>query len=406
MDGNCSMWRVRIPAKALVRRGHTVTESSLFEPLAPQGTDGLPYNCPPLAEIDLFVYQRPTMIEHAEEIAHLRELGFPVIVDNDDLFMPGCLPPDNPAFYVFHPKVKFKGDKTDEPNRRMQNMHICMRAANLLTVATPKLAEEYKRLNKRIIVLPNCWDDTNPNWQQPNHTKPPLYQGRFTIFFGGSMTHIGDVATVSREIEAFLADHGNAEIFIAGDKRLMNLFLAVNDGQKRFQPPVPFDQYPLIVKQSDIIIAPLREIRFNESKSDIRLLEAGLAESPWVASTMPAYQQWEKGGLLARRPRDWPKLLQRLYNDPELRQSLAAEGHQKALSRAISANIQLWERAYERAIDSALATTEQTKYKLWYIRRTPANRITEVQKGRAIYHALRNHFGEVSYARMVEATRK
>lgn len=358
-DGNCGAWRVETPAKALYRLGHDASRSNSLKPLVPEGMIDDPRikpNCPNLEKIDLVVWQRPTTPNHLGEILQLRDnFGIPVIVEIDDLFLKGSLPPDNPAFTIYHPKAvptkTYNAAKVgltiipEGKNTRMEYLHKGFRVADAITVTTQELADFYRPFNREIYVLPNCWDDTNQNWSVPI----PGHEGIY-IYFGGSMTHLGDLSLLKGTLETVFKDHDNVKLVVAGDPRVLDLF-DIPQEKKLFLGFRDYSEYPLLVRQADIILAPLRDIQFNHGKSDIRVLEAGLCGVPWIGSPLPPYKQWKVGGLLADRPRDWIAGLNRLIKDPDLRASLGKEGFEKARTRAMSANISRWVDTYEKVIE-------------------------------------------------------
>lgn len=105
--------------------------------------------------------------------------------------------------------------------------------------------------------------------------------------------------------------------------------LAFHD-RYRFKPWAPIREYAnrYASWSWDIAIAPLDENRFNNSKSNIKMLEAAALKIPCLVSNVTPYIEFcSLGGpeltwLLCHNIEDWRVKLTRLINDPELRQKL------------------------------------------------------------------------------------
>ena len=87
---------------------------------------------------------------------------------------------------------------------------------------------------------------------------------------------------------------------------------------------VPFEDYPtkLASLNLDLAVAPLERNRFNEAKSNLRLLEYGILGWPTIASDIHPYQQ----GPVCRVPNNpaaWIRAVRERVQDPD---ALAREG--------------------------------------------------------------------------------
>ena len=121
---------------------------------------------------------------------------------------------------------------------------------------------------------------------------------------------------------------------IAGDISAYHYFEgSLPDEKILFLPFINFDDYPFLISHFDVVISPLRKSAYNMSKSDFRLVEAGARKIPWIASHIPAYEEWAEGGIYAEKGGDWYKALKLLYQDSELRSRLGEAGWQKAKTR-------------------------------------------------------------------------
>ncbi|MBL8055340.1 MAG: tetratricopeptide repeat protein [Anaerolineales bacterium] len=306
--------RLTVPARALAAGGARV---KVGRALAAED----------LAQHDVFVFSRPQLSEALfSGLAAARQAGKRVVVDLDDDFH--HLPADHPGYPHVGP-----GNPAS-----LQRLEAALAQADLLIVATPGLAERYGPLARRVAVIPNGWGQANPLWDKP---APP----RTTVNIGwaGTATHREDVLPLRNELVRLAREHSQVQIVIGGDPRLYEAFAALPEKRRLFLPMVPFDDYPFLLAHFDILLAPLRANAFNDAKSDIKLLEAGIRRIPWVASPRPAYQAWGVGGLWAEKPAEWYAALQQLVGDPDRRRALGQAGRQQAETREAAVIAGAWQ---------------------------------------------------------------
>ncbi|HIQ05787.1 MAG TPA: glycosyltransferase family 1 protein [Anaerolineae bacterium] len=309
-----SPYRLLMPAEALRERGYEVRVSQVF-------------NIADIAHYDLFVFSRSLNWMWMQACV---DAGKPIVLDLDDNFH--RLPPHHPD----HMHFRANG------SQRLRALEAGLRLTSLLTVTTPELASFYRPVVTAVAVLPNCWTRSNPAWKA---LSPP----RATINLGwaGTPTHRWDVAMIVGPVTRLLKERPQVKLVIGGDRTVYDFFAHLPVAQRGFVPFLPFDRYPEMLAQFDILLAPLQDNDFNRAKSDVKLMEAGLRRIPWVASPIPAYQRWDAGGLLASTPDEWYERLKLLVDDPALRQYLGQEGYRKALKREIRLQVDHWITAYE-----------------------------------------------------------
>ncbi len=101
-------------------------------------------------------------------------------------------------------------------------------------------------------------------------------------------------------------------------------------------PPVPFARYMALLAESDIGIAPLEPTLFNNSKSNIKFLEAAVLELPAICSPRAHFTDAMRdgeNGLLADTEEAWFDAICRLADDAGLRARLGDAALQTALAR-------------------------------------------------------------------------
>ncbi len=316
-SGEVSDFRLHLPARWLKRIGF----NARFV-LYPQPQE--------IGSADVVVFLRPHIRrESMQALAECVRKGKTIIVDIDDDFH--NIPVHHPGYYHCGP---------GNPNI-LRALELAIGAASVLVVSTPILGERYGSLARRVQIIPNGWDDENPNWEQP----APPHQ-RVNIGWAGTATHREDILLVRNELLHFLRSHPEVTLVIGGDSQIFELFKPLPEPQKVFLPFRPHNEYPLMLANFDILLAPLANTRFNQAKSDIKLVEAGARRLPWVASPLPAYQSWGVGGIFAETPSSWGDALSTLVRDSQLRQQLGAAGRKKSEARNREV-VSLWSNLLE-----------------------------------------------------------
>ena len=96
---------------------------------------------------------------------------------------------------------------------------------------------------------------------------------------------------------------------------------------------MPPDSYGSMYSNMDIAIAPLQMNDFNDSKSDIKVAEAGRYKVPLICSDVGCYNETIKNGktgyLIApgASKRDWIKVLTKVIKDHKLREEMGKNLH-------------------------------------------------------------------------------
>ncbi len=106
----------------------------------------------------------------------------------------------------------------------------------------------------------------------------------------------------------------------------------------------------------DIGIAPLADVAFNRSRSNIKLKEYAAAGVPWLASRIGPYAEMgeQQGGRLVPDHR-WYEEISRLLDKPRERRKLAKQASRWAATQTLVAHVGTWEAALSTAIQHARA---------------------------------------------------
>jgi hypothetical protein len=164
--------------------------------------------------------------------------------------------------------------------------------------------------------------------------------------WAGTITHQQDVELIREPLQRILAAYPQTRLVIGGDPQVYALFADIPEAQRIFYPFVSAAEYPRLLAEFDILLAPLRLNAFNQAKSDLKLLEAGIRRIPWVASPTAPYRAWANGGLLASTTADWERALAQLVENATVRTQLGAQGHEQALTREAQVLAPRWAEVF------------------------------------------------------------
>jgi O-antigen biosynthesis protein len=149
--------------------------------------------------------------------------------------------------------------------------------------------------------------------------------GKVCILYGsGTRTHDADFASIAPALRRVAMENPNVEIVLVGELNPPPALLDLDD-RLRQMPACRYPEYLALLAASDIAIAPLSPVRFNDAKSNIKFLEAASVGVPSVCSPRSAFVhavRHNETGLLAETPDEWHQSLMALVADPDLRRRM------------------------------------------------------------------------------------
>jgi len=221
----------------------------------------------------------------------------------DDLFR--NLPETHPH-YRFHQR---------EGEVRMRDaVSMC----NRLIVSTQPLADAYQQYCPDVVVMPNCLNDEA--WGAFFH-EPPV-RNRLRIGWAGAAQHLGDLNMIEDVVAALAPDVD--WVFMGMCPNSLRPYV------HEFHPFVSYAEYPakLAMLDLDIAIAPLEDNTFNESKSNLRLLEYGAMGWPVVCSDVYPFRSDDPPVVrLGNQSTDWIAALRQLMASRAERRRLGTQLH-------------------------------------------------------------------------------
>ncbi len=228
---------------------------------------------------------------------------------------------------------------------RSQAYTAALSLAHTVTTPSELLAASLRGIAASVRVLPDAWSSENPLWQKPPKPRPSLHLG-----WVAQTGQLEDLLLVRRYLVRILREFENTRILILGDPQAYRLFETLPENRRLYLPAVEPQEFPHLLSQLDVILLPLRNLPYHLAMPDTLLMQAGAKSLPWLASPMPAFRHWSKGGILCETPEDWHLNLRHLVMDADLRFSLGQEGKRAAQTRELEQVAPRWMQTLRHAI--------------------------------------------------------
>lgn len=270
-----------------------------------------------------------------ESMAALSVLKAPLVVDLDDDFE--HLP-------VYHPNYASMGLNTPARGRAHTQALLL---ANLVTVNSAVQANSLASLGYPVKFIPDGWSNKNPFWAKPAALRSSIHIG-----WVGSSGQLEDLAQIRRVINRVMREFSNVQLVIIGNAQAYRLFDAIPENRRMFLPALGPSEYPFLLSQVDILVAPLRNDPYHMASSDRVLMEAGARGIPWLASPAPAFKRWQDGGLTCGSLDEWYINLRQLISDVDLRRRFGQAGRESARTREMHHLSSLWLQAFSEVSES------------------------------------------------------
>jgi glycosyltransferase involved in cell wall biosynthesis len=322
-----------------------------------------------LKQYDIIHYHRALgSYENMPELLdRLDKLGIISVMDLDDYWSPGV---HHPAYHI----IKASGlDK-----KILDNIKI----ARNITTTTPIFAEEIKKYNKNVFVLPNAVDP-----KEKQFTPKPEKSDRIRIGWLGGSSHLQDLEILNGVVSKLRGDGFMDKIQLVlcgfdtrgthtdidsqtGEQRVRTItpmesvwyryekiftdnYTIISPEYKNFLMKFSQEEYPNVANEPyrrvwtkpistyasnynlfDISLAPIEENIFNKVKSQLKVIEAGFHHKAIIAQDFGPYKidltnaiQYGGGfdekanGILIetrKNHKDWYAALKKLIQNPEM----------------------------------------------------------------------------------------
>jgi glycosyltransferase involved in cell wall biosynthesis len=242
-----------------------------------------------------------------------------MIVDFDDNFCE--VPRWNPAHSKYNPGQNF---------RVVGEAHL--KGSEVTTVSTDHLRTYFLGKAHHIRTCKNCIDPKD--WENlplnPDREKDP----HLRVLYGGAAGHYGDMDEARLGLEVVLENPPVPFRLICFGALPAWLHEMSRKHPSRVirLPWVPFRDYPSAVAWGgfDVALAPLQECVFNDGKSNIKALEAGIQKIPLLCSEVGPYKEIPDGCAvkISNTPVQWSEGLRNLLTDKALRERIKKRAYE------------------------------------------------------------------------------
>lgn len=303
-------------------------------------------------------------------VATARERGIRVVFETDD--------------WVFEPEMlhQIEDARTSDEetqvfyDRMVRQFQRSIAMCDGVTVSTPRLKEAVlaQHPDAKVAVLPNR---ISPEMEKLaiaalETPRPAEDASKVRLgYFSGTRTHQGDFDQCVGALETVLDNCPQACLRVVGHLTVPEELREKFGDRIETVPIVPWQKLPQLYRTTDINLAPLNpDVPFNEGKSELKFVEAGLMGVPTVASQRGPYAMAIETGVtgwLCETEADWVKGLTRLIEDPGLRQQLGEAAQQRVRDRYLTrtALMESWQ-AWQSVLLGESSETNQA-HRSWSI---------------------------------------
>lgn len=260
--------RLIVPHRRMYNNGH------IAKPVEVVPVGALPHG---LDSFDIFVYNRFIEREKVDTIRQVRRAGLKIVVDVDDYWR-------LPAWH--------QSAKAYKENKLTKKILEAIEGADLVTCATETLKESiWRECRKKAVVIPNAIEPLEPMWQQPKEKNSVL-----TFGYIGSHYHLADCATVMPAVHAALETGKCKFVVCVGcntkDEIFQDFYRMWTDNGRfkdrvEFLDPMEVTQYGAMYANFDVALAMTNDNKFNNHKSELKMMEASAYKLPLVAMGKP-----------------------------------------------------------------------------------------------------------------------
>lgn len=314
-----ALYRSLIPMQALALNGHRVH----VEERDAVGDPG------PLLDVDVVHIFRLAHQPAQRLVRQLQSAGVAVVWDND--FDVGAAPEG-------HPVARALRGATGR--RAIEAVNAMIRLADVVTAPTEELAERQLAAGAADVQV-------FENWLPPTFSRPRTLPPRgLTIGWAAMAEHEWDFAQLG--LRDVLANVLERHLHV----RLLGIGADLGLRSRRYEhlPWQAYDDLPGLLARCDVLIAPLANVPFNQTRSNVKLKEYAALGVPWLASPVGDYSwmgESEGGRLVADS--DWSAHIEALVRDEGARRRLAANGRRWAAGEVVVDHVGELEQLCEHA---------------------------------------------------------
>lgn len=157
------------------------------------------------------------------------------------------------------------------------------------------------------------------------------------LFLSGSTTHDYDVSTIFPQLLNFLLDNDEIKLTLIGKTNLFSTPPRILQDKVKTLPYMGYTEYLTTIGNYDLVIFPLDKNPFNDCKSCIKYLEAGLSKVPILVSRTNEYSLEIKDGVngFLYDPEEFYAKLDFIKKNPSLAQRVGETAYKEITDSSI-----------------------------------------------------------------------
>jgi len=242
-------------------------------------------------QFDLIIFSRWLGTKHYDVLKKIADSGTPYVVDIDDHWI---LPKYNPAYWAYRKGIK-------------QCVKDSINYADAVITTTPALAKEIRAINEKVIIASNCLDYTHKQWE----AEPMERTDKVKVGWVGGVTHEEDLKLIADQIKGM-----DIEFYICGytPGEIWNRIAKSMPDAKIVEGTSVFE-YGEVYRHFDFVVAPLQDNKFNNCKSELKIVEASAYKKPIICSAVyPYLYHGDNDGVLFVQHNEWRTAIQKLVD--------------------------------------------------------------------------------------------
>ncbi|MDQ1245371.1 MAG: hypothetical protein QG565_1712 [Campylobacterota bacterium] len=262
----------------------------------------------PFLSYDVIFFHRPIYsLKLHLSVAILKHKGALCIVDADDLVF-------DTRYSAYSPAYINGAWNLQKVQNRFKKTYKAFRLFKNFTLSTEPLQRHIIELfpKANTFVLPNS---VHYSWLSKEFTAQRNSDMKIISYLPGTKSHDRDFAIVQNALECFLVKHKDVRIHITGP---LDFVLNVPKDKVSYKFKVPFKLHYKNYENVWLNIAPLEQNPFTESKSALKVIEAGFFKIPTLCSSNSDNLRFSKAGaIVVENPNKWFDALESMYDSQE-----------------------------------------------------------------------------------------
>ena len=330
--------RGELPAKFLPGKMASLTEDYNFVREDGEHPDGSPRFVFPEQEGSAAIWFYPGNKTRSMLMERMQANGIRIISETDDNYTVRA-----PRQHDDWKDTIREGYATDEHSREGHVKIVSSPIVDACIVSTPYLERTYRKYNDSVYVCPNCVDPDD--WAEVAGDMPDDDVLRFG--FAGSQSHHDDTFLIERACRWVSKQDGVELVFFGVQPH------ETYDLDARRVVFVKPDEYRKLLPVFDVGFVPLKPNIWSLARSDVKILEYGMAGAlPIISRTnadkLEPYHQWfdDSPCLVAESPRDFLRHAQWCVDNRDEVKRLGKEMREIVTARRnIRDHVARWEEA-------------------------------------------------------------